>query len=82
MKLEPAQLLTVLNLASKACEFEPALRLGLITEGLVFEADQFRGAVGQVIPILAKFDRENPGVLALPHDGLGWGVRYKEVDHE
>ena len=36
---------------------------------------QFIAAAHDVRPILAKVDKENPGLVAIPHDGVAWKDR-------
>ncbi len=36
---------------------------------------QFIAAARDVRPILAKVDKENPGLVAIPHDGIHWKDR-------
>lgn len=36
---------------------------------------QFIAAAKDVRPILAKVDKENPGMVAIPHDGVAWKDR-------
>lgn len=36
---------------------------------------QFVAAADQVRPILARLDRDNPGLIPVPHDGMAWKRR-------
>jgi len=39
------------------------------------ERVQFIAAAKDVRPILARVDKENPGMVAMPHDGVAWKDR-------
>ena len=63
--------LVLLALASKAALLEEAD--GVFTNEM--ERLQFLAATRAVRPILAKVDAENPGLIAIPHDGVHWKDR-------
>jgi hypothetical protein len=65
----------LLSLASKACEFEEQMANGLLSEQRDFEASQYRAAASSAKRVLSQLDRENPGLLPLPHDGVAWRDR-------
>lgn len=77
--LSMSELLTILNLTSKACEFKDAIFKGMMSDRRDVEANQFLNACALVEPVLGKFDDENPGMLAVPHDGRTWSQRVKEA---
>ena len=63
--------LALLGLASKAALLEETD--GIFTNDM--ERMQFLAAAQEVKPILARVDEENPGLVAIPHDGVAWKDR-------
>ena len=66
------EMMTLLRLASRTC---------LLAEangefGDEIERQQFIALAKDARPILRKVDRENPGFLAIPFDGLCWKDRW------
>ena len=68
-------IMILIQIASKASEFEDSMWTAMMQEGKQFEADQWRAAVRAAIQILAKIDKEHPGLIPVPHDGVEWKDR-------
>jgi hypothetical protein len=73
--LTPQELMLLIQVASKAAEFERYMFSGLLQDKRDFEATQWRAAIGQVIPVLRELDRQQPGFVPVPHDGVPWKDR-------
>jgi hypothetical protein len=69
------ELLTIIQLASKACEFEWLCINGIEEVGRWEEAKQFKAACFEASMVLAEIDKANPGVIPVPHDGVQWKDR-------
>jgi hypothetical protein len=48
---------------------------GLIQGEKEVEANQILSMKNDCIQVLGKLDRENPGLIPVPHDGVEWSVR-------
>lgn len=73
--LSVQDIMNLIQVASKAAEFEDHMWSGLMQDRKNFEADQWRAAVRQAVLTLAKIDREQPGIMPVPHDGVEWKDR-------
>ncbi len=65
----------LIQIASKGAEFSDHMWTGLMQDQKTFEADQWRAAVKEATTVLAKIDREQPGLMPVPHDGVEWKDR-------
>lgn len=65
----------LIQIASKGAEFSDHMWTGLRQDQKTFEADQWRAAVKEATTVLAKIDREQPGLMPVPHDGVEWKDR-------
>lgn len=72
-------IMVLIQIASKASEFERYMQVGMMQDGRQFEADQWKAAVTAAVEVLAKIDREQPGIVPLPHDGIEWKDRVNET---
>lgn len=68
-------IMVLIQIASKASEFENYMWTSMMQDSKQFEADQWRAAVRAAILVLAKADREQPGLIPVPHDGVEWKDR-------
>lgn len=68
-------ILLLIQIASKGAEFSDHMWTGLMQDKKTFEADQWRAAVKDATSVLVKIDREQPGLMPLPHDGVPWKDR-------
>ena len=71
-------IMLLIQLASKSAEFSDHMWSGLMQDHKTFEADQWRAAVKDATSVLVKIDREQPGLMPLPHDGRSWAERGKD----
>lgn len=68
-------IMLLIQVASKGAEFQDHMWSNLMQDHKTVEADQWRAAVKDVTAVLAKIDREQPGLMPLPHDGVPWAER-------
>ena len=69
------EMLQLISVVSKACEFEWLCVNGIEEVGRWEEAKQFKAACFEARKVLAEIDRANPGVVPVPHDGVQWKDR-------
>ena len=75
MNIDITILMTLIAMASKACEHMGAFAHGLSVEGKEIEMRQIVAMLTPTIDALGKLDKEFPGMLPLPHDGRSWKER-------
>lgn len=68
--LNTQEIMALVQLCSKAC----LLDAHKITDGHI-EQIQFHVAQNAVVPILGRLDKEYPGLMPVPHDGVSWKDR-------
>lgn len=70
--IQLGDLLTLASMASKVCENHVDFYAGLFAAGKEVEASQIDGMLHDCISVLGKLDRQNPGLMPVPHDGETW----------
>ncbi len=78
MMLNVQERMTLVSLASKTCEALENIRV-FLDSGAGVNLAQWDAFAQEARPILARLDRDNPGMVALPHDGVGWAKQKGEV---
>lgn len=73
--LSTQEIMILIQIASKASEFENEMWASMMQGGKEFEAGQWRAAVRSAIAVLAKIDNQIPGIVPVPHDGREWKDR-------
>ena len=68
-------ILTLSAVVSKVAEDLVDIGNGLIMAGKGMEATQLDAVVHMAIPVLQRWDREHPGLMPLPKDGVRWSER-------
>jgi len=71
IELTTQEVLTLIDFCSKAC----LLHTSKIAFDNPVEGLQFSAAQQAAVPILALLDERYPGVIPMPHDGVGWKDR-------
>lgn len=81
--LSKQQQMTAINLLSKTCLLAEKIEQDEVIARCVFDNQieklQFQEVADMVRPILAMLDKEWPGLMPIPHDGIPWK---KRVDAE
>jgi hypothetical protein len=77
--LDKRQQMTAINLLSKACLLAEKMEDNEAIARAAFDNQierlQFMEAAEQVRPLLAMLDRQWPGLMPIPHDGVPWKKR-------
>ena len=76
--LNTQDLLLVLSFASKSAE----MLEGNLSDLDLVNIRQWQALSEQVRKVLAEFDRANPTLLPLPHDGIAWADRDALAEQE
>ena len=71
IEISTQEIITLIGLCSKICVVHPHK----IMFDRPMEGEQFMAAQKQVRPILKRLDEEYPGLMPVPHDGVGWKDR-------
>lgn len=80
LELSSQQIMILIQIASKACEFEKEFIKGLAPNIVV--ADQVSAAINQAIIVFGQLDETYPGLMPLPHDGISWKEKSAQLDKE
>ena len=73
---EITDLLVLIELASKAAVMAERDPASVFTDSnFPIEFEQMKQAAARVRPLLAQWDKEQPGLLPIPHDGIAWSER-------
>jgi hypothetical protein len=72
IKFDATEIMPLISLASKACEFRNEWMTGLLNADKVIEADQVHAQLYLAIDVLKKLDEKYPGVIPLPHTNVPW----------
>lgn len=73
--LSPQTIMTLISVASKACEHREQFLKGLHGSGMQFEASQVDAIILEASKLLAHLDEEYPSIVPVPHDGVQWKDR-------
>jgi len=80
IELSTQQAMILIQIASKACEFEKEFIKGLAPNIAV--ADQVSASINQATSVLGQLDEKYPGLIPLPHDGISWKEKSVRLDKE
>ena len=69
IELTTQEIMLLIDLASKACMIPP------VTIENWVDGAQFSASQNRVMSLFAKLDREYPGLMPVPHDGVEWKNR-------
>jgi len=70
--IQLGDLLTLAAMASKACEHMSCFAAGLVQGEKEVDANQVISMKNDCIRVLAKLEKQNPGMMPVPHDGGTW----------
>lgn len=80
--IQLGDLLTLAAMASKACEHMEPFMGGLLHEGQDVVVKELLEMQNDCIQVLGKLDRQNPGMIPVPHDGMMWAERAAKPGEE
>lgn len=80
--IQLGDLLTLAAMASKACEYMPCFAAGLVHGEKEVEAQQVINMKNDCIRVLGELDRQNPGMMPVPHDEVMWAERAAGLEGE
>lgn len=75
LEMSVQEKMALIAVVSKALEFREEWGGGLVLHNRLVENTQIQSALDTALPIMARLDRDNPGALPLPHNGVPWGER-------